>query len=230
MSRRSAELTTTSYAMLGMLAIRPWSTYELAQHLERGVARLWPPSARSKLYTEPKKLAARGLVKATDDQVGNRPRTVYTITPAGRRAFKAWLATPSEPTRLESEQLLKVFFGEQGTTSQLRAAIADLERWARERSDENVEVARSYLDGSGPFPERAAVLALTGRFMSDFADMVSRWAEWAGSIVERWPDDPKLADPDWDTYRSIAGRSPRSGDPASSSSRRAHERTNSTDR
>jgi DNA-binding PadR family transcriptional regulator len=195
--------------MLGMLAIRPWTTYELAQHLERGVGRLWPPSARSKLYSEPKKLAARGLVKATDDTVGNRPRTVYSITPAGRRALKAWLAIPGEPTRLESEQLLKVFFAEHGTTRQLRSAIADIDQWARDKRIENVDVARSYLDGSGPFPERAAVLALTGRFMSDFVDMVSRWAEWAASVVDQWPADPKLADPDWETYRDIAQRRPR---------------------
>jgi DNA-binding PadR family transcriptional regulator len=194
------------------------------------VGRLWPPSARSKLYSEPKKLAARGLVTATDDQVGNRPRTVYSITPAGRRAFKAWLASPGEPTRIESEQLLRVFFGEHGTTRQLRAAIDDIEQWAREQRDENVEVARSYLDGTGPFPERAAVLALTGRFMTDFAEMVGRWAAWAASLVDQWPDDPKRADPDWDVYRDIVGRSRPQATPASSTSRRAQPRTNSTDR
>jgi DNA-binding PadR family transcriptional regulator len=211
MSRRSADLTTTSYAMLGMLAIRPWTTYELAQHLERGVGRLWPPSARSKLYSEPKKLATRGLAKATRDNVGNRPRTFYSITPAGRRALRAWMATPGEPTRLESEQLLKVFFAEHGTTQDLRSTIADIKRWARDRTDENVEVALSYLTGTGPFPERAAVLALTGRFMTDFVDMVGRWADWAASVVEQWPADPTHAEPDWAVYQDIAEHVPHAG-------------------
>ena len=42
MSRRSSNdgVTTTSYAMLGMLAIRPWTTYELAKHMDKAPAPL----------------------------------------------------------------------------------------------------------------------------------------------------------------------------------------------
>lgn len=65
-------------------------------------------------------------------------------------------------------------------------------------------VARSYVAGTGPFPERAAVLAPTGRFMTDFVDMVGRWADWAAAVVEDWPDDPQLAEPDWATLEEIA--------------------------
>ncbi len=206
MSRRSAELTTTSYAMLGMLAIRPWTTYELARHMERGVGRLWPPSARSNLFNEPKKLVALGLARATEDAVGNRPRTVYAITAKGRRALKTWLDTPGEPTRLESEQLLKLFFAEHGTTAQARATVAAISEWAADRAAENITVATSYLDGAGPFPERAAILAVTGRFMTDFADMVAAWADWAASVLTDWPDDPADAEPDWATFEAIARR------------------------
>jgi len=206
MSRRSAELTTTSYAMLGMLATRPWTAYELAQHLERGVGRLWPPSARSNLFNEPKKLVALGLAKAAQDAVGNRPRTVYAITAKGRRALKTWLDTPGEPTRLESEQLLKLFFAEHGTTAQARATVAAIGEWANERVAENSAVASSYLDRTGPFPERAAILAVVGKFMTDFADMMAAWADWATSVLADWPDDPADAEPDWATFEAIARR------------------------
>lgn len=206
MSRRSADLTTTSYAMLGMLAVRPCTTYELARHMERGVARLWPPSARSNLFNEPKKLVTLGLATAAPDAVGKRPRTIYTITDEGRRALEAWLDTPGEPTKLESEQLLKLFFAEHGTTTQARATIAAIRAWATERTDENIAVARSYLDGTGPFPERAAVLAVVGKLMTDFADAVAAWAEWADAVLARWPDDPADAEPDWATLEAIARR------------------------
>jgi DNA-binding PadR family transcriptional regulator len=206
MSRRSAELKTTSYAMLGMLAIRDWSTYELAEHMERGVGRLWPPSARSNLFTEPKKLVALGLAKATQTTVGKRPRTQYSITAKGRRALSDWLDTEGTHTRIESEQLLKLFFADQGTTEQAKATIASLQSWAEARSAENVAVAHSYHGGGGPFPERAAVLAITGRFLTDFADMVHEWATWASAVVDTWPDDPKQARPDWATFEAIATR------------------------
>src|ERR671938_339368 len=53
-------LTTTSYAILGLLAIQPWSTYELAQQMDRSLGRMWP-RAQSKIYEEPKKLVAHAL-------------------------------------------------------------------------------------------------------------------------------------------------------------------------
>src|SRR4030095_812507 len=157
MSRRADELNTTSFAMLGMLAIRPWSTYELAKTVHRRLGPLWP-RARSHLFNEPKKLAVHGLATASEEMVGRRPRTVYTITPEGRQALRRWLGTPGEGPVLEFEQLLKVFFADHGTKADAVAAVATIKQWARDRDAENVEVARGYLDGTGPFPERAAVL------------------------------------------------------------------------
>src|ERR671933_56370 len=78
-------LTTTSYAILGLLAVRPWSTYELTRQMDRSLGR-FGPRAESKLYEEPKKLAAQGLAVAAPEQVGRRPRTVWSITDEGQRA------------------------------------------------------------------------------------------------------------------------------------------------
>ncbi|MGH2686335.1 MAG: PadR family transcriptional regulator, partial [Actinomycetota bacterium] len=173
MSRRSAELTTTSYAMLGMLAIRPWTTYELAKHMDRSLGRLWP-RARSNLFNEPKKLVAHGLARATGEAVGRRPRTVYTITAAGRRALRAWLGTPGDGPVLEFEQLLKVFFADHGSRDDALAAVATIRTWADDRNAENIAVCRSYLAGTGAFPERVAVLSVVGRFITEFIDMVGQ--------------------------------------------------------
>ena len=63
----TANLTPTSYAILGLLAIKPWTTYELATQVERTVKRFWPRT-RSKLYEEPKKLVAAGLAVAQRDE------------------------------------------------------------------------------------------------------------------------------------------------------------------
>ena len=74
MSRRADELNTTSYAMLGMLAIRPWSTYELAKQIRRNLRFFWP-RAESGLYDEPKNLVEHGLALSERSLVGRRPRT-----------------------------------------------------------------------------------------------------------------------------------------------------------
>ena len=202
---RATKLTTTSFAMLGMLAIRPWSTYELAKHVDRSLRPLWP-RARSNLFNEPKKLAAHGLAVPTEETVGRRPRTVYAITPAGRRALEEWLGTPGEGPILEFEQLLKVFFADHGTKANALKAVASIKDWAVERDAENAAVARAYLDGTGAFPERAAVLNVVGRFHADFAEMVNAWADWAATTIEGWPDDLSAAAPDLELLRRVARR------------------------
>jgi DNA-binding PadR family transcriptional regulator len=188
----TAELTPTSYALLGLLAVKPWTTYELAQQMDRTLSRFWP-RARSKLYEEPKKLVARGLAKATEGSTGRRTRTTYAITPKGRRALAAWVAEPGEGPVVEFEALLKVFFTDQGTTDDLRRQLAAARAWAHERTLVNIEVGRSYLEDRSPFPERAAVNMVVGRFLDDLLETVDRWAVWADDVVADWPSSPSEA-------------------------------------
>src|SRR5688572_5469801 len=51
--------TTTSYAILGLLSVRRWTTYELAKQVQRSLNWFWPRAER-KLYDEPKRLVADG--------------------------------------------------------------------------------------------------------------------------------------------------------------------------
>lgn len=185
----ASDLTPTSYALLGLLAIKPWTTYELAQQMERTMSRFWP-RAQSKLYEEPKKLVARGLAEATVGAVGRRRRTVYAITSDGRRALSSWLAAPTHGPALESEPLMKVFFADGGTTEDLRQTLRGVRDWAHGLLEIDLEVARSYLGGACPFPERAAVNMLVGRFLIDYVETVDRWAQWATVIIEDWPEHP----------------------------------------
>ena len=181
-------MTTTSYAILGLLAVRPWTTHELVQQVDRSLRRLWP-RAQSKLYEEPKKLVAYGYAKATDDSVGRRRRTRYTITAAGRRALAAWLGQPGHGPVLEFEQLVKIHFADSGSKADIVANLEAARAWVLEQNEENLAAARAYLDGQGPFPQRAALNQLPGRFLTDFYVLVARWIEWASAIVEDWPDD-----------------------------------------
>jgi PadR family transcriptional regulator AphA len=201
--RRPADLTPTSYAVLGLLALRPWSTYELAQQMERALGRFWP-RARSKLYEEPKKLVAHGLARASTQSVGKRARTTYSITAKGRRAMAAWVPTPGAGPHVEFESLIKVFFAEYGSKADLVATLHRTRDWAREQAAESRAIPRDYLGGIGAFPERLPWLILTGRFLHDFQLMVDQWAEWALGVVEAWPDDLTEAEPDLATVAAMA--------------------------
>ena len=196
-------LTTTSYAILGLLAVRPWTTYELAQQMGRAMGSFWP-RAESKIYEEPKKLVAHGLASATSEKVGNRPRTVYSITPAGREALAAWVPSPGAGPSLEFEQLIKVFFAEHGTRDDLLATLRSIHQSTDERAAVGAAICRGYLDGQGPFPERLPWLILTGQYLQSMTDMTRAWAEWAIAAVEQWPDDVRQAAPDLATLERMA--------------------------
>ena len=203
--RSGPPLTTTSYAILGLLAVKPWTTYELAQQMQRALGQFWP-RAESKLYEEPKKLVAHGLAKATSESVGNRPRTVYSITPKGRRALRAWVPEAGAGPVIEFEALVKVFFAEHATKADLLATLRGVHDWVDERYEASGDVSGAYLEGEGRFPERLPWLILCGAFLDDLLVMVEEWADWAERVVGDWPDDITGAEPDRAKLAEMAAR------------------------
>jgi PadR family transcriptional regulator AphA len=185
-------MTTTSYAILGLLAVKSWTTHELVQQVDRSLRRFWP-RAQSKLYEEPKKLVSYGYARADDDSVGRRRRTRYTITAKGRRALATWLQQPGAGPVLEFEQLLKISFADSGSKADILMSLEATRAWVVSQNEENLATARAYLKGEGAFPQRAALNQLSGRFLTDFYATVAEWVEWATGIVEDWPDDVSLA-------------------------------------
>lgn len=197
--------TSTSFAVLGLLAVRPRSTYELTQQVQRSLGRMWP-RAESRLYLEPKKLVALGWSTAATESVGRRPRTVYQITDEGRAALAGWLAQPAEGPVVEFEQLLKLSFADLGTRDDALRTIADARTWAEQANAGNVAIAREYAAGKGPFQDRAAPPMLAGAFFTDFYAMVARWADWAAETVKTWPENPADAVADPADLQAIADR------------------------
>lgn len=180
------DLTTTSYAILGLLAIKPWSAYDLASQMQRSMRWIWP-RAVSAIYAEPKNLVEHGLARAKVEHVGARTRTVYRVTAKGRRRLAEWLATPSSPPQFEAEAAVKLMFADQGSQEALLATLAELAVQARAVQNQMVAIGRAYEHGDNPFPERAHVNVLAGRLVHDYADMLERWAEWATKHVGAWP-------------------------------------------
>ena len=195
--------STTSYALLGLLALRPWTTYELAKQVQRSLGWFWPRAER-KLYDEPKRLAADGLATATAEMTGARPRTVYAVTAAGRDALRAWLDEPPAPPALEFEGMLKVFFAEGGTLEQLRSNLQVIAATADERSSELEVKVAELLGDDVAFAERAHLNAVALRFQLDHERVVADWARWALEQTSTWRSttDPGT----WDRRDAFDGR------------------------
>jgi PadR family transcriptional regulator AphA len=179
------ELTTTSYAILGLLALRSWTTYELAKQMQRTLHYYWP-RAESRLYDEPKNLVAHGLATADKSVVGRRPRTIYTITSSGEQALRVWLATPSVGPSLESEAIVKVFCAVQGTKAELLSTIETIRVQGLMMRRHGTQVAQEYADGRNAFPERMHTSALMFDFLWQYSGALIQWAERATQAVSAW--------------------------------------------
>jgi PadR family transcriptional regulator, regulatory protein AphA len=179
------ELPTTSYAVLGLLALRSWTGYELAQQGRRSMAFMWP-KAQSVIYEEPRRLASLGLARTTKETIGGRSRNRYEITEEGREALRAWLARPSSAPRLEFEPMLRVAFADQGEIDDVLAAIATLRDWAAKDLAVAHEMVQAYRGGQAPFPNRMHINVLSAHLLVQVYGAILRWAELADKEVRTW--------------------------------------------
>jgi DNA-binding PadR family transcriptional regulator len=177
--------TTTSYAILSLLAVRSWTAYELAQQMDRSVGSMWP-RAESVVYEEPKRLVQLGLASSRRELTGRRASTVYSITPKGRRRLAEWLERPGAGPTTEFEGLLKIAFADHGSIEGLRANIAAIRAWADQEAADTEERRREYAETGGPYPDRLPVIALAYRYFAEQAEAVRRWADWVDAATSDW--------------------------------------------
>jgi DNA-binding PadR family transcriptional regulator len=132
------ELTTTSYAILGLLTIAPEiSGYDLSKIISRSIGFFWTP-ARSQVYAELRRLAAAGHATERRVEQTDRPdKRLFAITPAGVEALRRWLErAPVELEPIRSTFLLKVFFGAQIGPEAVAAQVREYRRQMQELMEE----------------------------------------------------------------------------------------------
>jgi DNA-binding PadR family transcriptional regulator len=178
-------MTTSSYAVLALLDLKPWTGYELAHQAHRSLRYAWPISERL-LYSEPKKLVEFGCATSHQDIHGNRTRNVYTITEDGRQALNEWTSNRVQPPRLEIEALLRVLFADHGSREDVLGALDDLEGDIGEYRETVVELMGSYLDGGHPFPQRTHLSVLFATFQIEMFKTMERWIEFARDEIDQW--------------------------------------------
>jgi DNA-binding PadR family transcriptional regulator len=105
------DATAVTWVVLGLLAVRPLSGYEIKAAIDRTIRHFWAASY-GQIYPELKRLEAAGWVTGADAANGGRPRRVYTIAPEGRRALRDWLHGTETRIELRDESLLRLFFAD----------------------------------------------------------------------------------------------------------------------
>jgi PadR family transcriptional regulator AphA len=167
------------HAVLGLLAERPASGYDLMKRFETSLANVWP-ATQSQVYGELGKLAAAGLLTVSAE--GPRGRKEYAVTEEGRAELRHWLIE-TEPERIRrSEVLLRVFF--LGSLTPVEAtAYLGLEA---ARSD-SMHAALERLEGSVDWGDDQ--MSVYGRLALEYGlrqtAMQAEWARWAVEQIGR---------------------------------------------
>ena len=100
------------YALLAALHERPATGYDLNQRFGRRQGFVWNAS-HQQIYRELGRLHDEGLLSMEAEPQAERPdRKRYTITPAGERALREWLATPQPRPATRDPLLVKFFAGD----------------------------------------------------------------------------------------------------------------------
>jgi DNA-binding PadR family transcriptional regulator len=160
------------HALLGLLAERPMSGYELDQRFEASVGATWT-AGQSQIYPELNRLADEGLIEPGEP--GPRGRKTYAITDAGLAAVRAWLSETEPDHTVRDESALRTYFL---WLMEPAAARAHVER-ERDAARETLEALRTTaaLRRPATAAERAQRIALEAGLRA--AQARAEWADWA---------------------------------------------------
>lgn len=210
-----AKPSQATFGLLGMLAVRSWTGYELTQQVRRSLRFVWP-SSEGHLYREQKRLVDLGWASVEEEPAGERTRNRYTITDAGREALSEWLATDPEEPHFQVEGVLRMFFGDQGTPEQLVTSMQTSAAMARSMLNEMLGFVDEYLEEGGPlwmlehgvteedgdrlefhgrpmYPERLHAVALAIDVTTQLLETIDGFCNDAADQVANWPSTTDIS-------------------------------------
>jgi DNA-binding PadR family transcriptional regulator len=163
----------TRFAILGLLAWKPMSGYDIKKLIEVGLSYFWHESYGA-LYPTLDRLVAEGLaLRKEQRRHGRRTRHAYSITAKGRRELTAWLREPTDLPRTRNELQLKFFLCS-------RRPLEENIRLLEEYREQQLELRELYADS-----ERILRRAVRRRALPEELDDVLPADEPKRSSAER---------------------------------------------
>lgn len=150
------EPTAVTWVVLGLIADKPRSGYDIKRIVDRTIRHFWAASY-GQIYPELKRLEEAGWIVGGKAPRGGRARTVYRITPTGSDALREWSGGRDTRVELRDESLLRLFFADTLPRDQAMGLLAA----RREGYRQMLDYLEGLDDGTGPDPP--------------FVDLVYRW-------------------------------------------------------
>jgi len=120
----AADLTPFSYAVLTLVGRDGAGPHDLVRMARQG--RVYWTAAESQWYSEPKRLAKLGFLRAEKRPGRTRERTHYTLTETGRAALLEWAAEPARFPRIQHEAVTRLLLGDMVPNAVLVAGLQSM--------------------------------------------------------------------------------------------------------
>lgn len=137
-------VNATAMSLLGFLHEGPMTGWNLVSTVTRQIGDFWSVT-QSQVYRELNTMAELGLIRA--GELGPRDRRPYSITRAGRKVFREWLATDPGPETIRFPLLLAVLFGKHLPPGRLGEFVEDHRSAHAKRREEYVALLAA-MDGA----------------------------------------------------------------------------------
>ena len=143
--------------------------------------RVYWTAAESQWYSEPKRLAKLGFLRAEKRPGRTRERTHYTLTETGRAALLEWAAEPARFPRIQHEAVTRLLLGDMVPDAVL---VAGLQSMRTEIAEIAVQLAADA--AAAEVSHRTRYLRLNHALARRILDAHSTWIDQ----VERELGDP----------------------------------------
>lgn len=174
----SSELTSLSYVVLAMVGRHGASAYELVQMAESGQRLFWAGGA-SKIYAEPKRLAALGYLDAELRPGKRRARPHYTLTDSGLASLREWLGLVSPFPRIQSEAAIRVLAADLAPDGRVAESLQAMRR----EIDELLEEIDRAEERAEALPHRATQLAVMRSLARRLLQAHLEWIDEAAAAL-----------------------------------------------
>jgi DNA-binding PadR family transcriptional regulator len=165
-------------AILACLTEHPMTGYELAKTFDSSIGFFWKTD-HQQIYRELSRLRDRGYIQGREVVQSGKPnKLVYTLTTAGRAAFRHWAARPSTPASIKDDLLVRLYALDSVDIAAVRADLMARLEHHRDRYERYERILKKR------FPQGTASPADMGKLLSlrlglRHERMVTEWCEEA---------------------------------------------------
>jgi DNA-binding PadR family transcriptional regulator len=160
---------------LGVLTLGDATGYEIRKMFEEGPFQYFTDAGFGSIYPALKRLHNEGYVTLREEIQDSRPdKKIYSITPAGRKAFTAAFTKTPGPDKFRSDFLLALFFEDLLSPDLIGRALDERIEWYREKIQQLQDCDRSQTDTGQGFVNRfgQAVYGAALEFLEQNRDAV----------------------------------------------------------